>query len=110
MMSDVQLNRRVRQTRRILQQAFIELVQEKGFAATTVQDIVDRANFNRGTFYLHFADKYALTTEVMREQFRLQIADAIPAESDWNRDTARRFIHAILKNLEQKYRHERQPP
>src|SRR5207245_2778046 len=51
---------RVKRTRKLLQQAFIELFQEKGFAAISIQDITERATVNRATFYAHFPDKYAL--------------------------------------------------
>lgn len=45
------------QTRKALIQAAVELVLEKGYEAVTVQDITDRADFGRGTFYVHFKDK-----------------------------------------------------
>lgn len=33
---------------------------EKGFEAMTILDITERADINRGTFYLHYVDKYAM--------------------------------------------------
>ena len=50
---------RVKRTRKLLQQAFLELFQEKGFASISIQDITERATVNRATFYAHFPDKYA---------------------------------------------------
>jgi len=53
-------DRRVQRTRQLLQDALIAMMIEKGYEATTVQDIIDRANVGRATFYAHFADKEAL--------------------------------------------------
>lgn len=53
-------DRRIQRTRTLLQDALISMVVEKGYDATTVQDIVDRANVGRATFYAHFADKETL--------------------------------------------------
>jgi AcrR family transcriptional regulator len=53
-------DRRVRRTRRALQQALIELIVERGYPRTTVQDVLDRADVGRSTFYAHFRDKDAL--------------------------------------------------
>ena len=50
-------DRRVLRTQQLLQTALISLIQEKGFEALSVQDIIDRANVGRATFYAHFDNK-----------------------------------------------------
>lgn len=50
-------DRRVRRTRELLQKALIELISERGYDAITIQDIVDRADVGRTTFYLHYNSK-----------------------------------------------------
>ena len=53
-------DRRIQRTRQVLLNSMIELISEKGYATLTVQDIIDRANVGRSTFYSHFQDKEAL--------------------------------------------------
>ena len=62
---------RVYRTRKLLQQAFMELTVEKGFAALTVLDITERAMMNRSTFYRHYLDKYDLLEQYMDEMIVL---------------------------------------
>ena len=50
-------DKRVQRTRELLQKTLIELISERGYAAITIQDIVDRANLGRTTFYLHYNSK-----------------------------------------------------
>ena len=50
-------DRRVRRTRELLQKTLIELISERGYDAITIQDIVDRANVGRTTYYLHYSSK-----------------------------------------------------
>jgi len=54
------VDRRVRRTRRSLTDALVGLILERGYDRTTVQDILDRADVGRSTFYAHFRDKEAL--------------------------------------------------
>lgn len=56
-MAEVKTDRRVQKTRQALQNALIELILEKGYDAVMVQDILDRANVGRSTFYAHFQAK-----------------------------------------------------
>jgi AcrR family transcriptional regulator len=50
-------DRRVARTRQVLAQALVELIQERGYEALSVQDLLDRANVGRSTFYAHYEDK-----------------------------------------------------
>jgi AcrR family transcriptional regulator len=53
-------DRRVGRTRKLLEDALHDLILEKGYEAVTVQDIIDRANVGRSTFYAHYTDKQQL--------------------------------------------------
>jgi len=57
MMSSAPTDRRVRRTRELLRRALLSLIQEKGYYRITVQDILDRADVGRSTFYAHYQDK-----------------------------------------------------
>lgn len=62
-------DRRVRRTRRLLHQALKDLVLEKNYETITVQDITDRADLSRATFYLHYKDKDELLAHSLEEMF-----------------------------------------
>ncbi len=47
-------------TQQLLRGALFSLIQERGFEALSVQDIIDRANVGRATFYSHFDNKQDL--------------------------------------------------
>ncbi len=55
---------RATQTQMRIKLAFTELIDEKGLDALTVSDLTRRARINRGTFYLHFIDKYDLLEQL----------------------------------------------
>ena len=51
---------------RLLNTAF-KLFTEKGVKSTSIQEIVDKADVGKGTFYLYFKDKYEI-----RDRFRFE--------------------------------------
>ncbi len=63
-----------------IKQAFRALLQEKGFAKTSVTDIIGLAHVNRSTFYAHFVDKFDLLNTVEDELLveMAQISESIP--------------------------------
>ena len=66
-------DRRSQRTRRLVISAMLELMAEKSYDAITVQDLLDRANIGRSTFYSHYFDKedvLASLAEQMLEMLR----------------------------------------
>ncbi len=66
-MSDSKTDRRVVRTKRLVRDALTELMEEKGFEGITVRDLTEKADINRGTFYLHYRDKYDLLEQSENE-------------------------------------------
>ena len=88
---------RVKRTRHLLQQAFWELMHEKGFSAISIQNIAERATLNRATFYLHFDDKYQLLDSIVQEQFQQMVTKDLPLAPKWEERTLRILIRAVLE-------------
>lgn len=53
-------DRRIQRTQQSLHDALITLILERGYDAITIQDIVDKANVGRSTFYAHHSGKEGL--------------------------------------------------
>ena len=70
------IDRRIQRTRRFLSDALMILILEKGYEAVTIQEVVDRANIGRATFYLHFKDKEELLLKSL-EQIMDELAERI---------------------------------
>ncbi|MEO8397816.1 MAG: helix-turn-helix domain-containing protein, partial [Chloroflexota bacterium] len=58
-------DRRIERTRQLLSKALMDLIIERGYDTITIQDITDRANVSRATFYLHYKDKDELLYQSM---------------------------------------------
>lgn len=64
-MKDRNEDRRIIRTRLAIREALIGLIAERGFDPLTVKDISEKANINRGTFYLHYRDKFDLLEQTI---------------------------------------------
>ena len=54
-------------SRKLIRQAFFELLKEKNFEKITVTDIVKKADVNRSTFYAHYPDVMGVVEEIQEE-------------------------------------------
>jgi AcrR family transcriptional regulator len=74
------VDRRIQRTKLALRQALLELIKEKGFEAVSVEEITERANVGRATFYIHYGDKEDLLLDEFREiaSNRVQVLSEIP--------------------------------
>ena len=58
---------RIIKTKQSIKESFIELVEVKGYNRVSVTDIVNKANINRNTFYLHYEDKEDLIKQLLND-------------------------------------------
>lgn len=96
-------DRRVRKTKRSIKNAFIQLLSERDLDKITIQDITTLADVNRGTFYLHYEDKYLLLTD-MEDEYIAGLADKIDLYNVLMKDLnieefAKQFSEHVLKNI-----------
>jgi AcrR family transcriptional regulator len=74
-MRQVKTDRRSLRTRQMLISAMVELMQQKRYDSITVQEIADRANIGRSTFYAHFTDKDDLLVDGVQRMLAVFEAD-----------------------------------
>ncbi|MGE7888992.1 TetR/AcrR family transcriptional regulator [Bacillus cereus] len=58
---------RVIKTQRAIKNTFIQLIEDVGFEKVNVRKLIERAEVNRSTFYLHYQDKYDLLNKIEDE-------------------------------------------
>ena len=56
-------------TKQLIQQTFLRMLEEKSFESVTIGDITKNAQINRGTFYLHYLDKFDLLEQMEQQLF-----------------------------------------
>jgi AcrR family transcriptional regulator len=99
-------DRRVRRTQQLLRAALFALIQEKGFERLSVQDIIDRANVGRATFYAHFDNKEDLLLsgfDALRDSLRERQREALSNRTTVD-EQAFAFSHDMLAHVNE-HRH-----
>jgi AcrR family transcriptional regulator len=67
------LDPRTKRTRALILKSFHELLATKSFETISVQDVTEKAEINRATFYAHYVDKFALLDYSMEQMFMQEI-------------------------------------
>lgn len=61
------LDRRVKYTRMVIKESFIDLLEKKDISRITIKEICEEADINRTTFYAHYSDQYDLLRKIEDE-------------------------------------------
>ena len=93
------LDPRVKRTRNLILRSFESLLSEKGFETISVQDVTDKAEINRATFYAHFPDKYALLDYSIQKMFMTEIEKRTLNVCSYSQDNLRNLILAVVEFL-----------
>src|SRR5258708_8327161 len=93
------LDPRVKRTRNLILRSFESILTEKGFESISVQDVTDKAEINRATFYAHFHDKYALLDYSIRQMFMHEIEKRTLNACHYTPDNLRNLILAVCEFL-----------
>jgi AcrR family transcriptional regulator len=99
-------DRRVQRTQQLLREALFSLIKEKGFEKLSVQDIIDRANVGRATFYAHFDNKEDLLLsgfDALRASLRKRQREALSSQSNVD-ETVFAYSYDLLSHVNE-YRH-----
>lgn len=57
----------LRRTQKLLREALVELIEERGFDKLTIGEITERAMVSRATFYRNYQDKFDLVEQIFAE-------------------------------------------
>lgn len=93
------LDPRVKRTRSLILQSFEQLLAEKNFESISVQDVTDKAQINRATFYAHFQDKYALLDYSITQLFRQEIEKRMLDACHYTPENLRSLILVVCEFL-----------
>jgi AcrR family transcriptional regulator len=93
------LDPRTKRTRGLILNAFHELLSQKSFETISVQDVTEKAEINRATFYAHFVDKFALLDYSMEQMFMQEIDKRMLNACHYTPDNLRMLISTVCEFL-----------
>lgn len=93
------MDRRQQKTRDAIFGAFSILLSTKSFSNITVQDIIDKANVGRTTFYAHFETKDALLKEMCIDLFTHVFSDTLSTENTHDFSMETDNPHALITHI-----------
>lgn len=94
-------DRRTRRTRSALQQALVALALERGYTPLTVEEIAERADVGRATFYTHYRDKDELFEAVVRTLLD-ELRELLTTELDDETGFTGRPVHLLFTHAAQR--------
>ena len=93
------MDRRQQKTRQAVFDAFIGLLEKRAYAGITVQQIIDRADIGRSTFYQHFGTKDELLETLCTDIFEHVFSEEPRRESTHDFSRGRRNLRDEITHI-----------
>ncbi|MDD4334148.1 MAG: TetR-like C-terminal domain-containing protein [Desulfotomaculaceae bacterium] len=68
-MGSKKVDRRIKYTKMVLRESFINLLEKKDISQISIKEICEDADINRSTFYAHYNDQYDLIEKIQNQLF-----------------------------------------
>lgn len=91
-------NRSVRNTKARLNKALMQLMSTKPITSISVKELTELADVNRGTFYFHYSDVYAMLSSI-EDEFFLELSSVMSRSTPTDREMAVSYLTAIFRFL-----------
>jgi len=99
------MDRRIEKTKKAIKDAFYELISKYDYSKISIQDIIDKANIGRSTFYDHFETKDELLNSMCNDLFEHIFNHDLKEESHCFMESStlkEKIIHIMYHLLERK--------
>jgi AcrR family transcriptional regulator len=101
---------RVRRTQKLLREALIALIEERGFDAITVGELASRAMVSRAAFYRYYQDKYDLAEQLFEETMHTLVTNFDPLRRELLHSSAPEPTSEFWMKLLEQLAHSISPP
>ncbi|MBR0193901.1 MAG: TetR/AcrR family transcriptional regulator [Bacilli bacterium] len=91
------MDKRSEKTVNAIYEAFAKLINEKDYDEITIQDLLDKANISRSTFYAHYKTKDELLLSISNHIFEHVFSKSLQEEKthDFSKDLILNYRHLI---------------
>lgn len=93
------MDKRISRTKKLIEDAFIELLQEKEVSEITVKQLCDKAQISRSTFYDHYEDYFTFLKSINGQIVENLVSCAQLYHFDTDTDLA---VDALLKFMDER--------
>ena len=94
------IDTRVRLTKQLLKNSLLELLETTPISRISVKDLCDKANLNRGTFYLHYNEPNDVLKEIEQEYIDEKMSFFDPYMKNDRPDLLAKLFETIIRNKE----------
>ena len=96
------MDRRVKYTKKVIQESFLDLLETKDITKVTVMELCKKADINRATFYRYYLDVFDLL-EKMEEEFVLEYQNSYK-DFNYNDNKLYDYVLSLLQTCQRKKR------